>query len=137
MAGSIARVAPSVRVSEDLARACKLQLADSASTPKFEFDRSDLSAADHEVLAKVAACLTTGPLHGRSVQLIGRADSRGETQYNMVLGAHRASGVADVLANLGLPRGQLSTTSRGELDALGTDETGFREDRRVDILLTQ
>jgi peptidoglycan-associated lipoprotein len=137
MSGKIQRVGATVAVSEDLAKACKLQLADMASTPKFEYDRSEILPSDREVLAKVAECLTTGPLRGRSVQLVGRADARGESQYNMVLGAHRAGGVAELLAQLGMDRGHVTTTSWGELDAVGTDETGFRDDRRVDILLAQ
>jgi peptidoglycan-associated lipoprotein len=133
----IKRASGAVGVSDDLARACKLQLAEKDNTPKFDYDRSELTKADRDVLQKVAECLTTGPLHGRSLQLIGRADARGESQYNMVLGANRASGVAECLAQLGLERGRLSLTSRGELDATGADENGYREDRRVDILLAQ
>src|SRR5690606_36950244 len=37
---------PSVNVSEDLARACKLQMNDIASAPKFDFDKSELLPAD-------------------------------------------------------------------------------------------
>jgi outer membrane protein OmpA-like peptidoglycan-associated protein len=55
----------------------------------------------------------------------------------MVLGAQRASGVADYLATLGLSRTQVNVTSRGELDAVGVDEPGWRSDRRVDIVLAQ
>jgi peptidoglycan-associated lipoprotein len=126
---------PSLHVSEDLARACKLQLNDIASTPKFDFDKSDLLPADHDVLAKIAECLTTGPLKGQNVRLVGRADARGEAQYNMALGARRASSVGDYLARLGVDKKQLETTSRGELDAVGTDEAGWQTDRRVDIVL--
>jgi peptidoglycan-associated lipoprotein len=135
--GKIERVAPTVAVSEDLVLACKLRLADNASSPRFDFDRAELSEADRAVLAKLASCLTTGPLRGRSLQLTGRTDPRGEPQYNMVLGASRASGVADALASLGLDRGHVATTSRGELDATGTDEPSYRDDRRVDITLAQ
>jgi peptidoglycan-associated lipoprotein len=135
--GKIERLAPSVAVSEDLVLACKLRLENNASSPRYDFDRADLSEADRAVLAKLATCLTTGPLRGRSLQLTGRTDPRGEPQYNMVLGASRASGVADALASLGLDRGHLATTSRGELDATGNDEPSYRNDRRVDITLAQ
>ena len=135
--GKIERVAPTVAVSEDLVLACKLRLENNASSPRFDFDRAELSEADRAVLAKLASCLTTGPLRGRSLQLTGRTDPRGEPQYNMVLGASRASGVADALASLGLDRHHVATTSRGELDATGTDEPSYREDRRVDITLAQ
>jgi flagellar motor protein MotB len=55
----------------------------------------------------------------------------------MVLGAHRATGVAEYLAQAGLARRQVDLTSRGALDAIGTDEPGLQADRRVDIMLAQ
>lgn len=131
----IKKAADNIGVSEDLARACKLQLNDIASAPKFDFDKSDLAESDRAVLTKVAECLTTGPLKGRHVRLIGRADARGEGQYNMALGAHRATGVSEYLGRLGVAKPQLDVTSRGELDAVGTDEVGWATDRRVDIVL--
>jgi peptidoglycan-associated lipoprotein len=131
----IKKAADNIGVSEDLAKACKLQLNDIASAPKFDFDKSELAESDRNVLSKVAECLTTGPLKGRHVRLIGRADTRGEGQYNMALGAHRATGVSDYLGRLGVSKPQLDVTSRGELDAVGNDEVGWATDRRVDIVL--
>ncbi|HVM70036.1 MAG TPA: OmpA family protein [Gaiellaceae bacterium] len=128
---------PNIGVSAEIARMCKLHMGDVASAPKYEFDRSDLQPGDRSTLVKIAECLTTGPLKGRSVQLIGRADTRGESNYNMALGAQRAGGVADYLAHLGVARGHLAVTSRGELDAVGTDERGWQTDRRVDIVLSR
>ncbi len=127
----------SLGISDEIARMCNLQLPDPAGTPKYEFDKSDLQPGDRATLTKIAECLTTGALKGRSVQLIGRADARGESNYNMVLGAERAGGVADYLAHLGVARGRLDVTSRGELDAVGVDETSWRDDRRVDIVLAK
>jgi peptidoglycan-associated lipoprotein len=127
----------SIAVGEDIARVCKLRVTDIATAPKYDFDRSDLQAGDRATLAKVAECLTTGPLKGRSVQLIGRADARGESNYNMALGAQRAGGVADYLAHLGVARTRLDVTSRGELDSVGVDEGSFKIDRRVDIVLAR
>ena len=75
----IKKAADNIGVSEDLAKACKLQLNDIASAPKFDFDKSDLADSDRSVLSKVAECLTTGPLKGRHVKLIGRADARGDS----------------------------------------------------------
>ena len=129
------RLTPTLSVSDDLARACKLRVEDPKSAPKFAFDQADLLPGDRAVLDQIASCLTTGALKGQSIRLIGRADPRGETEYNMSLGAHRASGVADYLASSGLERARVDITSRGEFDATGTDETGWQADRRVDILL--
>jgi peptidoglycan-associated lipoprotein len=130
-------VSPTVAVSDDLAKACNLQLDNTASAPKFNFDNSELQPADQAVLGKIAECLTTGPLKGKSLKLVGRADPRGEGQYNMALGAQRATGVGEYLAHLGLDKSRVNVTSRGELDASGTDEGGWQTDRRVDITLAQ
>jgi peptidoglycan-associated lipoprotein len=39
------------------------------------------------------------------------------------------------LVDRGLSAEQVAATSRGEMDAKGTDEGSWSEDRRVDILL--
>ena len=88
-----------------------------------------------DVLAQIAKCVTTGPLAGRALELVGRADPRGESEYNMALGERRASSVREYLSRLGVDRAKLIESSRGKLDAMGTDENGWRRDRRVDILL--
>lgn len=122
-------------ISDEIAKACGIRLDDPQDAPKFDLDQSDLSAQDRETLAKVAKCATSGPLQGRSLTLIGRADPRGEEEYNMSLGSSRASSVRSYLARLGVDGARLSMTSRGKLDAAGTDESGWRLDRRVDVEL--
>src|ERR1700722_19350946 len=103
-----------VAMSDDIRKICKIEETEHA--PKFDFDSSDLSGADRDALAQVARCLTTGPLRGRTVQLIGRADPRGEMEYNMTLGDTRAGQVDRYLVGLGVGSGQMTATSRGELD---------------------
>jgi len=124
-----------VRVSDDLARVCGIDFNDVATAPKFDFDESSLVAQDRSVLNQVAACVTTGPLKGRALELVGRADPRGEVEYNMALGEHRAGSASAYLAALGVDKAKLEDTSRGKLDATGTDAAGWARDRRVDILL--
>lgn len=123
-----------IYISEELRTQCALGNIESIKdAPKFQFDESQISAEDRDVLAQVARCMMTGPLKGRNVKLIGRADKRGTTEYNMALGARRADSVKSYLGNLGVQASQLSETSRGELDAIGATEEGFQKDRRVDI----
>ena len=122
-----------VAVDDDLRNACKID--DTEKTPKFDYDSSSLSSADRNVLVQIAKCLTTGPLKGRSVELTGRADPRGETEYNMSLGSSRAAAVNMYLSALGVDPSKMPATSRGELDARGKDEDGWRKDRRVDMRL--
>jgi peptidoglycan-associated lipoprotein len=124
-----------VGVSDDIVRACSITFGNVDKAPKFDFDRSELPAADRDVLAQISRCVTTGPLRGRSLRLVGRTDPRGEPEYNMTLGSHRADAVRRYLDNLGVDDKRLSETSRGELDATGRDENGWQKDRRVDITL--
>ncbi len=130
-----ARPNQTLAVSAEIAKACGITLDDPQDAPKFDLDRSDLSTQDREVLDKVAQCATTGPLQGRFLSLIGRADPRGEEEYNMSLGGSRAASVRTYLSRLGVDASRLSMTSRGKLDASGTDENGWRLDRRVDVEL--
>jgi outer membrane protein OmpA-like peptidoglycan-associated protein len=43
--------------------------------------------------------------------------------------------VGDYLERLGVKHGRLAFLTLGALDATGTNETGWKEDRRVDIEL--
>jgi peptidoglycan-associated lipoprotein len=124
-----------VNVDDAILKACNLKFSSVEEAPKFDFDSEQLTENEKAVLEQVAKCLTTGPLKGRSVDLVGRADPRGETEYNMTLGAKRARAAHTYLSGLGVANDKLFDTSRGELDASGTDEQGWRKDRRVDIKL--
>ncbi len=127
-------VSSNVALDADILRACKIEFSNTTDAPKFDFDSTELMPDDLRVLGQVAACLTTGPLKGRSVELIGRADPRGTTEYNMALGGRRAHQVTDYLQQHGVSA-RLRETSRGALDATGHDESGWRADRRVDLVL--
>lgn len=122
-----------VVVSDELAKACKIDFDNEATAPKFDFDESEVRPGDRTVLDQVARCVSTGPLKGRALHLVGRADPRGEQEYNMVLGSSRASAVARYLNALGVPTSQITQSSRGKLDATGTDDASWQLDRRVDI----
>jgi peptidoglycan-associated lipoprotein len=121
-------------LSDALRKACGITTIESVKdAPKFDFDKSAILPEDRDVLAQVAQCLTSGPLKGRNVKLVGRADPRGTQEYNMALGERRSNAVVKYLAGLGVGTGQLRETSRGALDATGSDEAAWRQDRRVDI----
>lgn len=125
-------VSPSIPVSPDIARDCKLKLDDS---PEFAFDDSTLTDVDCSALDAIATCLTTGPLQGDTIRLVGRADPRGGAEYNMALGARRAKGAADYLGEQGMQATNIERTSRGAMDAKGNDEATWAIDCRVDVLL--
>jgi len=127
-------VSPSLAVSEDLIRACKLSLESIDKTPKFDFDKSDLLPDDYVVLRQIGECFTTGPMKDEGMTLVGRADPRGTVQYNQKLGMRRANRVAGFLEQYGIDAVRIDQISRGKLDARGHDEATWAIDRRVDIL---
>ena len=126
---------PHIAVDQDLGKQCALQFANQLQAPRFDFDEFKLLPEDREVLDQVASCITSGPLKGRRVKLVGRADPRGTEEYNLALGDRRANSVVDYLKHLGVSGTQVATSTRGDLDASGRDEAGWRIDRRVDIQL--
>jgi peptidoglycan-associated lipoprotein len=124
-----------VNVDSDIVKACNLSFDNIEDAPKFDYDSEALTPGERNILEAVAKCLVSGPLKGRGVDLVGRADPRGETEYNMTLGAKRARSVHSFLGSLGVAQDKMRDTSRGELDATGKDEEGWRKDRRVDVKL--
>lgn len=120
-----------INISDEIRRACGITDADAY----FDFDSANVQPGARAVLEKLAQCFTDGPLKGRKMNLVGHADSRGEEEYNLVLGGRRADNVKRFLVSAKLPDGQAATTSRGEMDATGTDDAGWSKDRRVDVVL--
>lgn len=128
-------LSPNLRISAELMRQCAIRFDNVEQAPRFGYDQSVLDPQDQAILAQIAKCITDGPLANRSVRLVGRADPRGETEYNMSLGARRAESAQRFLLQAGVAPPHASTTSRGELDATGTDEASWARDRRVDVEL--
>lgn len=120
-----------INISDEIRRACGISDAEA----RFAFNSAKVREADRAILKKLAVCFSTGPLKGREMRLVGHADPRGEAEYNMVLGDRRASNVKDAISNEGLAAERIATTSRGEMDATGTDEASWARDRRVDVML--
>ncbi len=144
-AGSGAKPAPNLSgnqkmsntlaLSGEIVELCGIKPTSSAAAPKFDYDKDQLTDDDHNILQQLATCMLRGPLQGRDVELIGRADPRGTEEYNIALGSRRARSVSEYLQALGVGKNRLPQTSRGALDATGTDEGGWAKDRRVDIVL--
>jgi peptidoglycan-associated lipoprotein len=126
-----AATASSVSISDEIRAKCGIPDADAY----FAFDSSRVTSSDRSPLDLVAQCFTAGPIKGHSVKLVGRADPRGASDYNFTLGQGRADAVTKYLTIRGLERGKLQATSRGAMDASGSDESSWQHDRRVDVLL--
>lgn len=120
-----------VHISSDIRKACGIAEAEA----HFAFDSASLAQDDRPVLTQLATCFISGPLKGREMQLVGHTDPRGGDDYNMVLGGSRADTIKAFLTMKGMTSRQIATTSRGELEARGTNEASWAEDRRVDVLL--
>jgi outer membrane protein OmpA-like peptidoglycan-associated protein len=121
-----------VGFSEQVAKACG---PSAEGAPRFAFDSAKLSSQHHRELRALADCLTSGPLKGRNVHIVGNTDPRGDFDENAALGELRAETVRDFLTTHGVARERILVTSRGEMGAVGRAETSWSKDRRVDILL--
>jgi peptidoglycan-associated lipoprotein len=106
-----------------------------ADQTNFDFDSAKLSKSAKAVLDTIAVCFLTGPGKEENLDMVGHADPRGTEEYNFALGQKRAGSVANYLDRKGLGDERIATSSRGELDATGTDEASWAADRSVDILL--
>jgi peptidoglycan-associated lipoprotein len=53
----------------------------------------------------------------------------------MALGGNRADNIKNAIVTEGMTAAKVETTSRGEMDAIGTDEASWTKDRRVDVML--
>jgi peptidoglycan-associated lipoprotein len=120
-----------LNISDEIRKACGL----SDSEAYFAFDSAHVRSEDQRVLKKLADCFSTGALKGREMRLVGHADPRGSTDYNLTLGGRRADNVKSVIAAQGLDAKKVATTSRGAMDATGIDESTWAKDRRVDVTL--
>jgi peptidoglycan-associated lipoprotein len=121
----------SIHVSDEIRQACNL--ADTEAY--FDFDSARIRSTEDQALKRIVDCFVSGPLSGRELILVGHADPRGDEEYNVALGGRRSDAVAKELIARNLKREQVSTTSRGEMDATGRDEAGWTKDRRVDVQL--
>ncbi len=78
----------------------------------FALDSYALSYKARSILSKQAAWLNRYPRVRILVE--GNCDERGTREYNLALGAQRASAVRDYLVNLGVSPSRISTISYGK-----------------------
>ena len=100
----------------------------------FAFDSSAIEAEYREVVAAHARYLAANP--SMKVVLEGHTDERGSREYNLGLGERRANSVRDLMLLNGVAPAQIDVISFGEERpvALGSDESAWRLNRRVEIL---
>ena len=78
----------------------------------FDTDQSSLSAEARNILRSQAGWLKANA--SLSVVIEGHADERGTREYNLALGARRATAVRDALMSYGVSGGQIATISYGK-----------------------
>ena len=123
-----------IAISEEFRRECQLPNAPKEA-PHFDYADATLRARGANILDDVAKCLSTGPLKGRVITIIGRTDARGSAEYNKELSANRAEAARNYLVQRGVPTSTVRIIARGEQGAQGTDEETWALDRRVDFEL--
>ncbi|NOU29697.1 MAG: OmpA family protein [Polyangiaceae bacterium] len=107
----------------------------SGPAPFFRFDSANTIKAD-PTLQTLASCMSTGPLKGRTIRLIGRTDPRGTEEYNEKLGLERAEAVKKYLVKNGVAADRVQTSSLGKDDA-SPSPADWPTDRRVQIELSE
>jgi OOP family OmpA-OmpF porin len=103
----------------------------------FDFDKSNISADAHAILAAVAANMRKNNV--TQVALTGHTDTVGTETYNMALSLRRANAAKAALVSLGVPADHISVAGKGKTEPLVQTGDGVREpkNRRVEIVLPQ
>jgi peptidoglycan-associated lipoprotein len=97
----------------------------------FDFNEAQLSQEANQAIERNVECLKKAG--SQSVNLVGHTDSRGTEEYNLALSDQRAQSVKVHLTRLGIDPVRLRPVPKGEMDATGTDDSGYVKDRRVDM----
>lgn len=103
----------------------------------FAYDSHELSDNARELLRVNADWLREHPK--ARVEVEGHTDSRGTVEYNLALGAKRATAARDYLTSLGIPGERLTTISYGkELPVCPEEsESCWAENRRAHFVVVQ
>ena len=97
----------------------------------FDFNENVLSTEATGAIDRNAECVKK---HGSAaLSLTGHTDPRGTEEYNLALSDRRGQAVRDRLQRTGAIPGSVRLVPKGELEATGTDESGWAKDRRVDF----
>jgi peptidoglycan-associated lipoprotein len=102
----------------------------------FAVDQSTLTPEAQAVLRQQAVWLMNNPSYTAIVE--GHADEQGTREYNLALGARRASAVQDFLVTQGVAPNRLRTVSYGKERPLAicSDETCYQQNRRAVTVLS-
>jgi outer membrane protein OmpA-like peptidoglycan-associated protein len=101
----------------------------------FDFDKSDLTPAAQDTIAKAAAAYRAKG--GAQIKATGHTDRAGTEAYNMALSLRRANAVKTQLVRDGVAASDISVVGLGESQPMVPTADGVREaqNRRVEIVL--
>ena len=101
----------------------------------FEEDSSALSAEARSILGHQASWLNQYPQYRVTIE--GHADERGTREYNLALGARRATAVKTFLASQGVNAARIKTISYGKERpiAICDDPSCWTQNRRAQTVL--
>ncbi len=104
----------------------------------FEWDRSDLTANNREIVNQALSRAKAGGCTVTLTAVAGHTDSSGGPAYNDKLSARRADTVKSALVAGGVPEANIRTTARGETDQAKATADGVREplNRRAEVQIT-
>ena len=102
----------------------------------FEYDEADITSEAQGILREKVDILRANP--AVSLRIVGHADERGSTEYNLALGARRAESVRTFFPGFGLEGGRFQTSSLGEEQPLvnRSDEAAWAQNRRAEFTIT-
>ena len=102
----------------------------------FAVDQSTLSPEAQATLQSQANWLLANTDFTATIE--GHADEQGTREYNIALGARRATAVQEYLVQLGIPSGRLKTVSFGKERPVEicSDESCYSQNRRSVTVLT-
>jgi peptidoglycan-associated lipoprotein len=101
----------------------------------FDTDSTSIRADASQTLDRQAQWLARYPNYAITVE--GHADERGTREYNLALGARRASATKAYLASRGVPAGRMKTISYGKERPVATcdDISCWSQNRRAVTVL--
>jgi peptidoglycan-associated lipoprotein len=101
----------------------------------FDFDRYEIRRGDGEILAENARWLKANAT--ALVLIEGHCDERGTNEYNLALGARRATATRDYLVALGVEASRISIISYGEERPVCVERTEacWDQNRRAHFLV--
>ncbi len=102
----------------------------------FDLDQSAIREDGRQALQADAEWLKRW--QSTRIVIEGHCDSRGSSEYNLALGARRATAVRDYLVSLGVPANRIEVISKGKEEPFCTqeNESCWQQNRRGHLLIT-